>query len=195
FKPIFLNMRRMKQKLLCLTMLGILLIGSVYAQDRRISGQVISAEDGAPISGVSVMVVGSSIVTSTNENGAYSISVPSTATTLEFRFIGFVTRTITIGVGNIFDVTLTPDATSLDEVVVTGYSNVRKDQFAGSAAVLTADAVEDRPVGSFTQALQGRVPGMLVNSGSGQPGANPAIRIRGVKSIQGAGAQPLYVID
>jgi len=176
-------------------MLGILLIGSVYAQDRRISGQVISAEDGAPISGVSVMVVGSSIVTSTNENGAYSISVPSTATTLEFRFIGFVTRTITIGVGNIFDVTLTPDATSLDEVVVTGYSNVRKDQFAGSAAVLTADAVEDRPVGSFTQALQGRVPGMLVNSGSGQPGANPAIRIRGVKSIQGAGAQPLYVID
>jgi TonB-linked SusC/RagA family outer membrane protein len=84
---------------------------------------------------------------------------------------------------------------SLEGVVVTGYTRERKSQFAGAATVIGSKAVETVPVGSFDQALQGRAPGVLVNSGSGQPGSSAQITIRGVQSIQGAGAQPLYVLD
>ncbi len=187
--------KHMKQKLLCFFMLGILLIGSVYAQDRRISGRVTSAEDGAPIAGVSVEVSGTTISVQTTDAGTYTIDVPAGRQSLVFRYIGFTTQTMAIGTSNTINVALQLDQAELEEVIVTGYQSIRKSQFAGSATLLGAEAVENRPVGSFTQALQGRAPGVLVNSGSGQPGANATITIRGIKSIAGASAQPLYIID
>lgn len=185
----------MKQKLLCFVMLGVLLIGSAYAQERRITGKVTSAEDGSPIPGVSVEVSGTAISVQTTDGGNYTINVPAGGQSLVFRYVGFATQTVAIGTSSIINVALELDQAELEEVIVTGYQTIRKSQFAGSASLLSAEAVENRPVGSFTQALQGRSPGVLVNSGSGQPGANATITIRGVQSIAGAGAQPLYVID
>src|SRR5690606_3576999 len=103
----------MKQKLLCFFMLGILLIGSAYAQDRRISGRVTSATDGAPISGVSVMAVGGSAVTQTDELGMFSINVPASISQLEFRFLGYATQQVTIGSQSTINIQLAEDASTL----------------------------------------------------------------------------------
>lgn len=175
-------------------MLGFLLIGSAYAQDRRITGRVTS-DDGNALAGVSVEVTGTRIGVQTDASGNYAINVPSGSQSLEFRYVGYASRSVAIGSSSTINVTLTSSTQDLDEVVVTGYQTVRKSQFAGSASLLSAEAVENRPVGSFTQALQGRAPGVQVNSGSGQPGANATITIRGIQSIAGSGAQPLYIID
>src|SRR5690606_6264110 len=75
------------------------------------------------------------------------------------------------------------------------YGDIKKSEFAGSVAVISSKEVENRPVANITQNFQGRVPGLLANSGSGQPGARANVIIRGVKSIQGAGTQPLYIVD
>src|SRR5690606_29725799 len=111
--------KRMKQKLLCFFMLGMLLIGSTYAQDRRISGRVTSSEDGEPLAGVSVLLVGGAVSTQTDELGTFSINVPTTATELEFRYLGYSTQRVNIQDRSTVDIRLAVDAASLDEVVVT----------------------------------------------------------------------------
>lgn len=162
------------------------------AQNRTITGKVTD-DKGAPISGVSV--TSGKVGAQTDKSGNYSISVPSSAKTLSFTFVGYDAVTRAIGSGNSLSVQLTTATAKLDEVVVTGYSREKKSQFTGAATVLSSKVVETVPVGAFDQALQGRVPGMVVNSGSGQPGNSANITIRGIQSISGAGVQPLYVLD
>lgn len=167
---------------------------NAVAQERTITGTVTSQEN-EPIPGVSVKVAGSKTGAITNENGKYAILVGSSATTLTFSYLGMVEQSKTIGGSSTIDVVLVSDSKTLGEVIVTGYTTIKKSEFTGAASVIASDAIENRPVGSFTQLLQGRAPGLLANSGSGQPGSNATITIRGIKSISGAGAQPLYVID
>ena len=167
---------------------------NAIAQERTITGTVTS-DDNQPMPGVSVRVVGGKSGTTTNENGKYAILVSGSATTLTFSSIGMLEQTKTIGTQSTIDVMLLTDSKALGEVIVTGYTSIKKSEFTGAATVLGAEAFENRPTGSFTQLLQGKAPGLLANSGSGQPGSNATITIRGIKSIQGAGAQPLYVID
>lgn len=162
------------------------------AQNRTITGKVTD-DKGAPVNGVSV--TSGKVGAQTDKSGNYSISVPSSAKTLTFTSVGFDAVTRAIGSGNSLSIKLTAANAKLDEVVVTGYSREKRSQFAGAATVLSAKVVETVPVGAFDQALQGRVPGMVVNSGSGQPGNSANITIRGIQSISGAGVQPLYVID
>jgi outer membrane receptor protein involved in Fe transport len=168
---------------------------SAFGQDRTITGTVTSSEDRQPMPGVGVKVNGATGGSSTDSNGKYSINVPANATTITFSYIGMVPQTKNIGSSNNINVLLEADSRSLEQVIVTGYTTIKKSEFTGAASVLTAQTVENRPVGSFTQLLQGRAPGLLANSGSGQPGSNATITIRGIKSISGSGAQPLYVID
>ena len=183
-------MRKLVTVFLCL----LISLFQLQAQNRTITGTVTD-ESGKPVSGASVLVKGTSTGTLTKENGTYSISVPSTATALVVSGLNLAPKEIKLGKGNTVNVSLSSTVENLDEVVVTGYSREKKTQFAGAAAVLSGKVVETVPVGAFDQALQGRVPGMLVNSGSGQPGTSASVTIRGVQSIAGAGAQPLYVID
>lgn len=173
----------------------LLCFSSSFAQTRTVSGTV-KDQVGNPLSGVSVQVKGTRTGTTTSVDGHYSLTIPSGSKFLEFSHLGFSTQSVAIGTGSSYSVTLaSSDAESLEEIVLTGYGTEKRSQFAGAATVLSAKIVDDAPVGSFTQALQGRAPGLLVNSGSGQPGANATLTIRGIKSIQGAGAQPLYVLD
>jgi TonB-linked SusC/RagA family outer membrane protein len=183
----------MKKLILSLFVLVMVAFNAI-AQDRRITGTVTSQEND-PIPGVSVKVNGGKGSAVTDENGKYVIVVGSSTTALTFSYLGMVEQTKTIGSSTTINVTLLTDQKLLAEVIVTGYSNIKKSEFTGAATVLTAETVENKPVGSFTQLLQGRAPGLLANSGSGQPGNNATITIRGIKSISGAGAQPLYVID
>ena len=94
-----------------------------------------------------------------------------------------------------FNVTLKPVTSEMESVVVTGYSKEKKPQFTGAATTLNNKTFENNPVNTFDQNFQGRIPGLLSNSGSGQPGSNTRVNIRGISSISGAFVQPLYVID
>jgi TonB-linked SusC/RagA family outer membrane protein len=165
----------------------------VLAQDRTISGKVTSSDDGAPIPGVNVVVKGTTIGAITDVDGIYTISAPSNSTILVFTFIGLQTKEVEIGSRTTIDVGMDQDVKQLSEVIVTGYTS-EKD-FPGAATIIKGEIMQRAPVASVDQMLQGRVPGVLVNSGSGQPGSNATVRIRGVSSITGAGAQPLYVVD
>lgn len=184
----------MKQKLLCFLTLGVLLIGSVYAQDRRISGRVTSEEDGGPIAGVSVLIVGTSMATQTDALGTYSLNVPASANALEFRFLGYVSQTVTLGTGNTVDVVLAEDATALSEVVVTGYGTQRRVEVTGSIGTIKGEVFQDVATPSFDKFLQGQVSGVQASTPSGMLGQPARIRIRGTNSIS-SGSEPLFVVD
>src|SRR5690606_7063945 len=116
----------MKQKLLCFCMLGILLIGSVDAQDRRISGTVTFADNGDPIRGASVTAVGASMGTQTDERGNYVLTVPESVTALQFMYLGYISQTINMEGRSVINVVLESSEQSLDEVVVTALGIERK---------------------------------------------------------------------
>ncbi|MGX5817308.1 SusC/RagA family TonB-linked outer membrane protein [Chitinophaga lutea] len=172
---------------LCLTAMA------AWAQ-RTIKGKVRD-ESGSPLPGTTVHVKGTTTGTATNADGAYTLPVGPNAHTLVFSSIGMATQEVTIGTQTTIDVSLKPSQQSITEVVITGYNNVRRSQFSGATTPISGKLVESVPVGSFDQALQGRAPGLLVNSSSGQPGSAAAVTIRGVQSLSGSGAQPLYIVD
>lgn len=182
-------MRRFLLSIFCLMMAS-----TGFAQQVRVTGHVKAKDDGSPMPGVTVQVQGTNAAVQTTADGNYTINAPRNGK-LVFSFVGFLKQEVAINSRTVINIDLESDATLLEEVVATGYSTFSRNKFAGAASILKSDVTENRPVGSFTQALQGRAPGVLVNSGSGQPGANAQITIRGVQSIQGAGAQPLFIVD
>lgn len=181
------------RKLLLLVMAILLYAGNLMAQ-KTITGKV-NDQKGNPLPNVSIIVKGTTTGTVTKEDGTYSLLIPATAKTLVFSSINMDPVEVALSSKTVFDVIMSTDEKSLTEVIVTGYSKERRSQFVGSATTMSSKVVETVPVGSFDQALQGRAPGVLVNSGSGQPGASANINIRGIHSITGAFAQPLYIVD
>ncbi len=165
-----------------------------YAQTRTVIGKVTD-EKGKPLAGVTVIVKGTTSGTATGTDGTYSITLPDNGKSLLFSALNMAPEEIATGSKKVINVTMKSADKALEEVVVTGYSREKKSQFTGAATKLSSKAVETVPVGAFDQALQGRVPGMVVASGSGQPGNSANITIRGIQSISGAGVQPLYVLD
>ncbi|MCL8000861.1 carboxypeptidase-like regulatory domain-containing protein, partial [Brucella sp. 21LCYQ03] len=108
------------------------------------------------------MVDGTSQGTQTRSDGTYTI-LATQGSTLNFRYIGYTGRSVKVGATTTLDVELSLDE-SLEEVIVTGYANITKEKFTGSAKVIGKEATENLPIGSFNQTLQGRVPGLLMNS-------------------------------
>ena len=166
----------------------------VAAQTRTITGRVTD-EQGKGVPNASITVKGASVGVTTNAEGYFTLNAPTTARALVISSVGYQNQEVAVSNQNTVNVGLRTSTSDLDAVVVTGYTRERRSQFAGAASVIGSKAIETVPVGSFDQALQGRAAGLLVNSGSGQPGATAQVRIRGVQSIQGANVQPLYVID
>ena len=183
----------MKQKLLCF-LLGILLIGSAHAQDRRISGKVTSSEDGVGIVGVSVQAIGTSAGTQTNEQGNYVLIVPETATSIRFVYLGFTSQTVDVGNSDIMNVVLSPDEQALDEVVVTALGIERASKSIGYSvqAVQGEDLTQARQ-SDLNTALAGKIAGVQVMTGSGARFGTATIRIRGVNNL--SGGNPIYVVD
>ena len=183
-------MRKLVTVFLCV----VLTVLQLNAQNRTITGKVLG-DNGAPLTGATVKVVGSSIKTLTNEVGNYSISVPATAKSLQISFVGFANKTLTIGKESNISVQLINNSADLDEVVVsTGITKQKRSEFTGAGTTISAKSLVDRPVGSFDQLLQGQVPGLSALTTSGQPGTNTNIIIRGQGSISG-GSSPLYIVD
>ena len=156
-----------------------------------VTGKVTDA-NGTPLAGVSVSVKGGKRGTTTGPDGTFRISAPSGAV-LVFTNVGYTDKEVSVanGSGNII---LEQSARSLQEVIVTGYGTQNKKQVTGSISKISGDEIKMQPLGSFDKALQGKIPGLLSQSQSGQPGSPAVVTIRGQGSINGS-TDPLYIID
>jgi len=163
-----------------------------FAQEKTVSGKVTD-QNGAPLPGVSVLVVGTTTGTQSDFDGLYSISVAQGAT-LRFSYIGQKTQDVVVGSSNTIDVQLSEDAQALEEVIVTGFGNVSKTSFAGSAKVVAGENISNKSFTNVSQALAGEAAGVAVFNTSGQPGSTSTVRIRGFGSVNGSQA-PLYIVD
>jgi TonB-linked SusC/RagA family outer membrane protein len=182
------------KKLLQSLFILLIIAGSAIAQNRTITGTVTSKADGIPIPGVSVKVKGTNIGASTNSTGKYSLSVPSSATVLEFSSIGFASLNATIGSSTVVNASLSVDSKELSEVVVTGYGVQKRGEITGSTSSVKGADIAQRPTQSFEQSLGGRAAGVQITVPSGLLNAPPVFRIRGVNSIS-LSSQPLIVVD
>jgi TonB-linked SusC/RagA family outer membrane protein len=165
----------------------------VLAQFRVVSGQVTGTDDKQPIPGVNILIEGTNKGTATDMNGRYTIETGPGENTLVFTFVGYKAQTVLIGDREVINVSLDPEATALEEVVVMGYGVQRKSDITGATASIKGGELLQQPVLTATQAMQGKVAGVQIIS-SGQPGTSPQIRVRGVSTALG-GTTVLYVVD
>lgn len=169
----------------------ILGIGLLHAQT-KVSGTVLSAEDGQPIVGAAVMAKGTTVGTVTDYDGKFSLNVPVGVKILKFTYVGM--NPVEEAVKPNMVVKMTASSEALDEVVVTAYGTAKKSSLTGSSEVVKSDKLEKRVVASVTKALEGSMPGVQTTSGGGQPGSGAQIVVRGFGSINSS-SSPLYVVD
>ena len=183
----------MKKALLTYFMV-ILAWSATIAQDREVSGRVTAADDGSPLPGVNVVLKGTSIGAVTDVDGRYKLSVPSSGAALVFSFIGYLNQETEVSTRSVIDIQMETDVTQLSEVVVVGYGTQLKQDLTGNVVKVGGDVIQNLPVTTFEQAMQGRASGVLITSQNGKVGQGINIRIRGSSSIS-AGNEPLYVVD
>ncbi|GHB86716.1 SusC/RagA family TonB-linked outer membrane protein [Persicitalea jodogahamensis] len=168
--------------------------GSAALAQKMVSG-VIKDQAGEPLPGATVSVQGTNKGTAANADGAFEISVNGATDVLEFSFVGYATKTITVGNQTTINVELEEDANALDEVVVVGYGTQKKSDITGAVTSVSAKTLEERPQVNIGQALQGTMPGVNISVNSNTAsGASNGINIRGRRSISG-GSDPLIVLD
>ena len=183
-------MKRLVQSLFIL----LFVTTTVMAQERTITGTVISTEDGLPLPGVSVSVKGTTSGTQTNVNGQYSIKTSVSNPVLVFSFIGTKTQELAVPSSNVLNVSLAADAEQLSEVVVTALGISREAKSLGySATTLKSDDLDRARETNVLNSLAGKAAGVRVNNQSGTIGGSTKVTIRGVNSL--GGTFPLYVID
>ena len=171
------------------------LASNVWAQDRTISGNISSDEDGSGLPGVNVIIKGTTVGTTTDVNGSYSLDVPSDGGTLVFSFIGLASQEIEIGARSVVDVVMSSEVEELQEVVVTALGITKEKAALGYAVTSVGGSqLEARPEADIARLLRGKVPGVDITSQSGVTGTGTNIIIRGYSSISGSN-QPMFVLD
>ncbi|SDZ74341.1 SusC/RagA family TonB-linked outer membrane protein [Psychroflexus halocasei] len=175
-----------------LTLLLVLAVQISFAQTKTVTGTV-TGEDGLPIPGVNVIEKGTSNGTQTDFDGNYSISVAS-GQTIVFSYLGMKKQEVVVNNQSTINITLLEDAAELAEVVVTGYSSIDRSEYGGSISSVQSEDLEQIPLASFEQILQGKAAGLQITAGSGQPGSSARVRIRGNGSINGENG-PMYIVD
>ncbi|MGO4911654.1 SusC/RagA family TonB-linked outer membrane protein [Leeuwenhoekiella sp. W20_SRS_FM14] len=157
----------------------------------RVSGTVTDAT-GMPLPGVNVLVKGTNRGTSTDFDGLFTIDVTS-GNLLQFSYLGFVTKEVSVTNATNLSITLDEDASTLDEVVVVGYGTQKKKEITGAVSVVSSETIEDQNPVRVEQALQGRVAGVNISSNSGSPGSASTISIRGIST--NGDNRPLILVD
>ncbi|MGJ8659912.1 MAG: SusC/RagA family TonB-linked outer membrane protein [Cellulophaga fucicola] len=175
-----------------LTPLLVMLMSFSYAQEKTITGSVTD-QDGLPLPGVSVLVVGTAIGTQSDFDGNYTISA-KVGQVLRYSYIGQKTTDRTVGVSSTINLQMEEDAEALEEVVVTAYGVQKKESLTGSIAEIKSEEIAKVASGNAVTGLTGKVSGVQIFSNSGQPGTAPTVRFRGIGSLNGSSA-PLYVVD
>ncbi|MDR1436629.1 MAG: carboxypeptidase-like regulatory domain-containing protein, partial [Candidatus Symbiothrix sp.] len=176
-----------------LVLLFVFLSSAVYAQQIKVNGVVISADDKEPVIGASVIVKGnSSIGTATDIDGNFTLNVPAEAKTLVISYIGMKTQEVPVK--EQVEVILRSDDQILEEVVVMGMTKTDKRLFTGATTKIDAVKAKLDGVADISRSLEGRAAGVSVQNVSGTFGAAPKIRVRGATSIYG-NSKPLWVVD
>ncbi|MBN2729239.1 MAG: SusC/RagA family TonB-linked outer membrane protein, partial [Bacteroidales bacterium] len=163
-------------------------------QNNKLKGIVRSKKNNDPIPGVNVTIKGSFIGTITNEEGEFYLEYDQESAQLVFSFVGMKKQEVKAFVGETLSILMEDDAIGLDEIVTIGYGTMKKSDLSGSVESVTAESFKNQPVTTISQALQGRLSGVVVSSNSGSPGSEAKIRIRGINSMKGDN-NPLYVVD
>ncbi|WP_080241568.1 SusC/RagA family TonB-linked outer membrane protein [Spirosoma rigui] len=167
---------------------------STYAQDRTITGKVLSADDNTPIPGASVVVQGTTRGTTTDAVGNFRIQA-SRGQTLRVSFIGTTTQDVVVGNADVVTISLKQEASALNEVVVTALGIKQEKRALGySVQEVKGTDLAQTQRENFLNSLNGRVAGAMITSTSGNPGASTSIMLRGISSI-GSNNQPLFVVD
>ena len=167
----------------------------LFAQQRELTGVVLSVEDGEPLVGAAVFIKGQETHgVITDIDGRYVLPVGPEDKILVVTYMGMKRYEAKVPLNDVFNIKMESESVSLADMVVTGYGNFSKGSFTGSANTVRADLMKDVPVLNVEQKLQGMTTGVTITGSSGQPGANTSIRIRGMGSFN-ASQEPLFVID
>ena len=186
----------MKRKVMLLLTCLLVGIGLVTAQTSTVRGIVTSTEDGEPVVGASVLVEGTSLGSTTDIDGKFSITnVPNSAKTLRVTYVGMQSQSLPILRGKVMHVALRADAELLDEVMVVAFGTQKKSSFTGAASVVNSEQLSKHVTTNVANALVGSTPGLQIRGGSGAPGAGQgSIKIRGIASLY-ADTDPLIIVD
>ena len=164
-----------------------------FAQEKTVSG-IISDQNNAPLSGVTISVKGTTRSTITESTGAFRISVPSSNSILVVSYVGMKTEELAIGNNENFKISLIPDISTLTDVVVIGYGKSTRANLTTAQSSVSSKDIEKTVNTTIEQAIQGRAAGVYITQNSGQPGGGISVAVRGINSING-NTEPLYVID
>ena len=168
--------------------------GNLYAQKSQLSGTVSDAEN-TPLVGASIIVEGTHVGTTTDADGAFRLPA-APGQRLTVSYLGYKSKTVTVGNRTSLDIILESDNSLINEVVVVGYDTQKKVNLTGSVASVSAEDLANRPIVSSSTALQGIAPGVTVTTQSGAPGGDGGmIRVRGIGTFGGSSAAPLVLID
>lgn len=182
-------------RLLLAAALVLLSAPALHAQQKKVVTGSVTDKEGAPLVGVTVLVKGTAVGTTTQSDGRYELEVPADGEVLQFSFLGMDPQEAAIGSRTTIDVTLTSSATGIDEVVVVGYGTLTKRELSSSVGSLRSDDLDNRTSAfNIMQDMAGKIAGVKNVSFSGKPGGASALRIRGMGSIN-AGSDPIYVLD
>ncbi len=167
----------------------------IWAQDRIVTGTILSVEEDEGLPGVNVLIQGSTTGTTSDVDGNYSLNVPDEGANLVFSFVGYRSQVIVVGNRSVIDVQLEEDISALEEVIVTAFGLEREKKAVTYAAqnVSTEEMAAARPI-AIAEGLSGKVAGLSVTRVGGNPGNDPKVILRGNRSIAGS-SQPIYVVD
>lgn len=163
-------------------------------QQLKVTGRVTDAITGDPLTGVNVVVQGTTTGVTTDLTGAYSIEVPNNNAVLAFSFIGYVTQSMRVGNQATLDIQLKAEVKNLEEVVVVGYGTRKREDITGSITSVSKTRLAEVPVTNVMQSVEGTVAGLNVTTTSSVPGATPAVLVRGQNSIT-AQSGPYIIVD
>lgn len=164
-----------------------------FAQQKTLTGKVTDASTGQPLAGSTVAVNGTRQATQTNVQGEFTLSVANSAKTLTITSVGYADQEVSINGRSEIAIAMKISSSSLNEVVVVGYGTTKRKDLTGSVSSISAKQIENTPVTTLDQALQGRSPGVQVTNNDGAPGGGVQIQIRGIGSL--GNNNPLYVVD
>jgi TonB-linked SusC/RagA family outer membrane protein len=174
--------------------LYLLWAGVAFGQNRTVTGKVSAEEDGSVLPGVNILIKGTTVGTTTDATGSFSLEVPASGASLTFSYVGFLFKEVAVGTQSVLNVSLTSDIKSLSEVVVVGYGVQQKKAFTGSASSIDAKQFSNLVTPSIDKQLAGRATGVQVTNSGGGVNTPARIRVRGVNSIN-QNNDPLIVVD
>lgn len=172
---------------------GLVAVSGAASAQKTITGKVIGGTDHQPIIGATVQIKGANTGTATNAQGVFTLSIPGKGNdVLEVSSIGFQTQDVTVGDQSSLTITLQENTSTLNELVVTGYTTQVKKNITGAIASIDGAKLTTIPMGNAQKQLQGKIPGVTITT-SGEPGGGSSVRIRGYGSF--TSNDPLYVVD